>query len=131
MIFHNIIEKRRFVSKVVGILLKNNEVTSYGVKNWLYVTKEQFDKIMESQLNPEMRNFRWAVNDRTFTLSDIKETKVMDVEYAKTLPTWGKYIENRVKEQELLEAQNQNPEGLKKIEEMKSKFKLGGGLNEN
>lgn len=119
------------MSKVVGILLKNNEVTSYGVKNWLYVTKEQFDRIMESQLDPEMRNFRWAVNDRTFTLSDIKETKVMDVEYAKTLPTWGKYIEKRVKEQELLEAQNQNSEGLKKLEEMKSKFKLGGGLNEN
>ena len=120
------------MSRVVGILLKNNEMTNWGVKNWLYVTEEQFGKIMESQLDPEMRNFRWAVGDRTFTLSDIKETKVMEVEYAKTLPTWGKYIENRVKEQELLNAQNSevNPDGLKRLESLKSKFQIGG-LNES
>lgn len=118
------------MSKVVGILLKNNEIREDGVKNWLYVTKEQFDRIMESQLDPEMRNFRWSVGDMTFTINDIKITKAMDISYAKQLPTWGRYIEERVQEQELLNAKNSeiNSEGLKKLEDLKSKFNLEKGL---
>jgi len=122
------------MSKVVGILLKNNKVDSLGVKQWLYVTKDKFDKMMESQLDPEMRGFRWAVKDVTFTMADIAETKEMDDDYARTLPTWGKYIEERVQEQKLLEAKQQeslNPEGLKKLEEMKANFRLNKGVNDN
>lgn len=117
--------------KVVGILLKNNETDSTGIKNWLYVTKPQFEKIMDSQWDPELRGIRWAVKDRTFTVADIKETKEMDVDYAKTLPTWGKYIEQKVNEQILLEASQQgevNEQGIRKLEDMKAKFQLNKGL---
>lgn len=121
------------MAKVWAIVVKGEEQGVDGVNMYRWATDEQLKSIMEMLQDPTRQNAWITLGGRPLQISRIKDFKPMELGYAKTLPSFSTTLLQRIEEEkqlgigdwdkELLE----NPEGKKRLEELKSQFRLGGG----
>lgn len=125
------------MGKIWGITLKGLETDENGVKSYLWATNEQFKEIME-MLHDETKKDAWfMLGDKPFQIKRIVDFKQMNLDYAKELPSFRKYVLETIEEEKRLgvgewaEEKQINAEGLKKLDELKSRFRLNKGDDDN
>lgn len=120
--------------KIWGILVKGYSEGYDGLKMYLWATEEQYQDIM-AMLQDETKRDAWVtLGDTPFQIKKIEGFKKMSLKYARTLPSFQKYILERIDEEKRLGIGNwgnpalkENPEGMKRLEDLKAKLKLGKG----
>ena len=103
------------MAKVMAITIKGLGKDDFGLPQYLWATKEQFNALMDAQYDDEKRNQLFTLGDRTFRLSDILQAKEMDLDYAKGLPAFRGYVLEALKKEEQNKIESGN---LKKIHEL-------------
>lgn len=77
--------------KIVAIKLKGEALDEFGCQKYIWATKEQAKKIMDSQYTDD-HGFMFQIGDVFIRANDIAMMKIMDLESAKSLPSFKPYI---------------------------------------
>ena len=122
------------MAKIWAITVKGEETGVDGVKMYRWATEEQFQSIM-AMLQDETKKNAWVMlGDRPIQVNRIADFKPMELSYAETLPSFSRYVLDRIEDEKKLgignweEPKQINAEGLAKLEEMKRQFRLDKGI---
>lgn len=122
------------MAKVWAITVKGEETGVDGIRMYRWATEDQFQSIMEMLQDDSKKNAWVMLGDRPIQISRIVDFKPMDLDYAKSLPSFSKVVLDRIEEEKKLgigdweEPKQINAEGLARLEEMKQKFRLDKGV---
>ena len=113
--------------KVVAITTSKLGKDVNGFQQYIWATEDELNKLLDAQFDEERRTFVYRIGDSSIRPCDIVGFKYVKIKEAKDWPAFRRYIYNSLEkedEKKLLEKNNYNLDGLKRLQEIKDRSRL-------
>lgn len=87
------------MTKIVAIVLKGMGKDTNGFQQYVWATEKQMHQIMQAQSDDEMRDHLFELGGHYFKVRDIERAETKDLEYAKDLPAFRRYVLDAIQQE--------------------------------